>query len=137
MSVEGRGEDRGEISVPAVQEAEVIDVEVVDDGRGRAGDGVEDPVMGGGGGVADLMGALQVAAKQRLVRWAVRTAVGGGVLGLFATEHTWARVALWIWVPIALLSLGFNLFLWRLAKRGRGAVRGFGFQFGGPPSQEG
>jgi hypothetical protein len=92
--------------VPAVQEAEVIDVEVVDDGRGVAGDGVEDPVM-------------------------------GGVLGLFATEHTWARVALWIWVPIALLSLGFNLFLWRLAKRGRGAVRGFGFQFGGPPSQEG
>jgi hypothetical protein len=58
MSVEGRGADRGEDSLPAVQEAEVIDVEVVDDGRGRAGEGVEDPVMGGGGGVADLMGAL-------------------------------------------------------------------------------
>jgi len=123
MSVEGRGEDRKEDALPAVQEAEVIDVEVVDDGRGRAGEGVEDAVLGAGG----------AAAQQRLVRWVIRTALWGGVLGLFATEHTWARVALWIWGPIALLSLGFNLFLWRLAKRGGGMVRGFGFQFGGPP----
>jgi hypothetical protein len=133
MSVEGRGEDRKEDALPAVQEAEVIDVEVVDDGRGRAGEGVEDAVLGAGGAAAQLMASLQAAAKQRLVRWVIRTALWGGVLGLFATEHTWARVALWIWGPIALLSLGFNLFLWRLAKRGGGMVRGFGFQFGGPP----
>ena len=110
---------------PVELEADLIDVEVVDDGRGHGPAGGGDGV----GGPPDLMVALGEAAKQRLKRWVFRTALWGGILGLFATEHGWARIALWVWAPFALLSLALNLFLIRLAKRG--ALKGGGIFFGG------
>lgn len=110
---------------PVELEADLIDVEVVDDGRGHGPAGVG----ADGGGPPDLMVALGEAAKQRLKRWVFRTALWGGILGLFATEHGWARIALWVWAPFALLSLALNLFLIRLAKRG--ALKGGGIFFAG------
>ena len=123
-----RGGERDERQLPGRPvelEADLVDVEVVDDGRGHGPDG-------GGAGVGappDLMAALGAAAKQRLKRWVFRTALWGGILGLFATEHGWARIALWVWAPFALLSLALNLFLIRLAKRG--VLKGGGIFFGG------
>lgn len=110
---------------PVELEADLVDVEVVDDGRGHGSAGGGE----GAGGPPDLMVALGEAAKQRLKRWIFRTALWGGILGLFATEHGWARIALWVWAPFALLSLALNLFLIRLAKRG--ALKGGGIFFGG------
>ena len=107
-------------------EMETVEVEVLDDGRGHA-----EPSVEAASGDVDIIARLRKAAVQRLKRWALRTALWGGVLGLFATEHTWARVALWIWAPFTVISLVFNLLLLRLAKRGaalqgRVTVSGFG-----------
>jgi hypothetical protein len=103
---------------------ETVDVEVIDDGRGHA-----EPSPAAAAAGADIMAQLRETAVRRLKRWALRTALWGGVLGLFATEHTWARVALWIWAPFAIISLVFNLLLFRLAKRGA-ALQG-SFTIGG------
>jgi hypothetical protein len=124
----GKREEEAERQLPSRPvelEADLVDVEVVDDGRGNRPSGGGEAM----GGPPDLMAALGEAARQRLKRWVFRTALWGGILGLFATEHGWARIALWVWAPFALLSLALNLFLIRLAKRG--ALKGGGIFFGG------
>src|SRR5688572_6053352 len=96
-------------------EAEEIELEVLDDGA--------PPVAASGGSMGDFAEQMQMAPgmivqaframlKEKFKRWFIRSLIWGGVLGFFATEHTWAKWAFGIWAFIAFLHLAFLLYGW-------------------------
>ena len=119
---------------PAVHtpEAEPIDFEILDDANSPSGDRDRD-------GAAEefaqhlqsapgmLVGMLRGMLKERLKRWFVRSLIWGGVLGFFATEHTWAKWAFGIWAVIASVHLAFLLYGWHVSgKQGAKIAQIFG-----------
>src|SRR5689334_10406421 len=96
-------------------EAEALDFEVVDDGRGM------DP-RGGGPALSPqdiaamapdmLVQAFRGMLKEKLKRWFVRSLIWATVLLFLAQEHPWARVVFAIWAFIAGVHLAFLLYGW-------------------------
>jgi hypothetical protein len=101
-----------------VQEAEVIDVEVMDEGPAAA-------AAGAPGGMPDfsqmaqmapelIVGVFREMLKSRLKRWLVRNAIYCTVLYYlaFVEKYGWARVCFGIWLFIASLHLALLLYGW-------------------------
>jgi hypothetical protein len=110
---------RSELPAGPATDAEVIDLEVVESG---APDGAD------GSSAADFAKQLQMAPdllvrafremlKEKFRRWFFRSLIWGGVLGLLATEHTWAQWAFAIWLFIAGAHLAFLVYGWYASGR--------------------
>ncbi len=44
-------------------------------------------------------------ARGRLIRWLIRTALGAVIFGYLASRYDWGKYILYVWVPLAVLSL--------------------------------
>jgi hypothetical protein len=94
-------------------EPEAIDFDVIDAGGSAAEN--EDPAALDPAemlrmGPEMVLQAFRGMLIEKLKRWFIRSLIWGGVLGLLATEHKWARVVLIIWAVIASIHLAFLLF---------------------------
>lgn len=108
-------------------EAEVLDFEVVDDGRGVA-ERVAGEVAGGGGqqtmSPEDFMsmaphmivGAFRDALKEKLKQWFIRNLIATTVAVIF-WEHDWVRVVFYIWAFFAGINLAFLLYGWFASRK--------------------
>jgi hypothetical protein len=122
---------------PALREAEaeVIDLEVVDDGHGGRHDV---PPGGSPENLAAMAPGLLVQAfrgllKEKLKRWAIRSLVWATVLLFLAQEHTWARWVFGIWAFIAGVHLAFLVYGWYASgKQGARLAQLFSGMGGGP-----
>ena len=112
---------------PAIQEAEVIDVEVMDDGPAAAGpDGMPDFSQMAQMGPELIVGVFREMLKSRLKRWVVRNAIYGVLLYWLSTEYGWAKVAFGIWSFIAAFHLAILLYGWYASgKKGAALARVF------------
>ena len=105
-------------------EAEAIDFEVVDDGRGidhsRKDDGPEaafSPADFAAMAPDMIVQAFRGMLKQKLKRWFIRSLIWCAVLLIFYEDHGWARVAFAIWAFIAGVHLAFLLYGWYASGR--------------------
>ena len=114
-----------------VQEAEVIDVEVMDDGPAPTGpDGMPDLSEMAQMAPDLIVGFFREMLKARLKRWVVRNAIYGVVLYWLSTEYGWARVAFGIWMFIASFHLAILLYGWYASGK-KGAALAKVFSQGG------
>lgn len=97
-------------------EAEALDFEVVDDGRGQTGSAFS-PQDIAAMAPDMLVQAFRGVIKEKLKRWAIRSLIWATVLLFFAQEHTWARIAFGIWAFVAGIHLAFLLYGWYASGR--------------------
>ncbi len=70
------------------------------------------PEEGLEGGLGEALGAMmEDFQRAKLRNWFIRTSIGAVVFGYLATQYSWARWILYIWIPLAVLSLLAILFL--------------------------
>ena len=43
--------------------------------------------------------------RKRLIRWVIRTVIGAALFGFLASRYSWGKYILYIWLPLAALSL--------------------------------
>jgi hypothetical protein len=126
-----------------VQEAEVIDVEVMDDGVTAAAgpEGMPDFSQMAQMAPELIVGVFREMLKARLKRWLFRNAIYGSVLYYlaFMEKYGFARVLFGIWLFVASFHLALLLYGWYASgKKGaqlakvfaQGGMGGFG-GFGG------
>lgn len=53
----------------------------------------------------DLEPRVQLNLKANFIRWVIRTAIGTLLFGTLAALFPWGRWILYVWIPLALLSL--------------------------------
>lgn len=64
------------------------------------------------GGLNEAFGAMMADFQRTKLRnWFIRTSIGAVMFGYLATQYSWARWILYIWIPLAILSLVAILFL--------------------------
>ena len=101
-------------------EAEALDFEVIDDGRGidhsRAGGQTVSPEDLAAMAPDMIVQAFRGMIKEKLKRWFVRNLVWATVLLIF-WEHKWVRVVFAIWAFIAGVHLAFLLYGWYASGR--------------------
>ena len=106
-------------------DAEAIDFEVVDDGRGvdhsrSAAEGPEaafSPEDLAAMAPGMIVKAFRSMLKQKLKRWFIRSLIWCTVLLIFYQDHGWARVAFAIWAFVASVHLAFLLYGWYVSGR--------------------
>lgn len=59
--------------------------------------------------LATLESGIHLSLKANFTRWVIRTAAGTLLFGTLATLFPWGRWILYIWIPLALLSLAVIL----------------------------
>ena len=106
-------DDPSQIPARREPEPQAIDFDVVDaydsvaDNEGSA---AFDPAEMLRMGPEMVVQAFRSMLLEKLKRWFIRSLIWGGVLGLLATEHKWAKVVLIIWAVIASIHLAFLLY---------------------------
>ena len=127
---------------PAAKEAdaEVLDFEVVDDGRGidHSTDGEQtyspDDIAAMAPGM--VVEAFRGMIRQKLKKWFIRSLIWATVLLILWEDHGWARVVFAIWVFFAGVHLAFLLYGYYAAgKQGAKLSQIFGGMTGGLSGQ--
>lgn len=116
----------------AVQEAEVIEVEVMDDvpSSSVAPDGMPDLSQMAQMAPELIVGVFREMLKARMKRWVLRNALYGTVLYWLSTEYSWAKVAFGIWMFIAGFHLAILVYGWYASGK-KGATLAKVFSQGG------
>jgi hypothetical protein len=116
-------------------EAEVLDFEVVDDGRGiDHSDGEQgfSPQDMAAMGPEMVVQVFRDMIKEKLKRWFIHSLIWATVLLFFWEEHLLARIAFGIWAFIAGVHLAFLLYGWYASgKQGAKLAQVFGGLGGG------
>lgn len=111
-------------------EAEALDFEVVDDGRGIDHSSAAEPAFSADELAAAPQMIVQVfrgMIKEKLKRWFIRSLIWATILLFLWEEHGWARVVFGIWAFIASVHLAFLLYGWYASgKQGAKLAQVFG-----------